>query len=93
MDLPDNGSTDEEIEKECRNSLPDANRLRDLCSEGVPEKWRGVVWQVWLGVYGKRANLDIVTTELPPEELHVIKCDAMRTRQKIEFFRDPAVRL
>lgn len=84
---------DIEIENECLQLRPDAAKLRDLCEGGVPEKWRGVIWQVWLGVYGKRANLDIITTELPPEELHVIKCDAMRTRQRIDYFRDPTVRL
>jgi hypothetical protein len=78
------------LEEECRKMHPDPSKLRELCSEGVPEEWRGIVWQVWLGVYRKRANLDIVTSELPAEELHVIRCDATRTRQRIPFFQDPA---
>ena len=82
---------DVEIERECNQMHPDPAKLRDLCIDGVPERWRGIVWQVWLGVYRKRANLDIVTSELPAEEFHVIRCDAMRTRQRIEFFRDTAL--
>jgi hypothetical protein len=78
------------LEEECRKAHPDASRLRELCSEGVPEECRGIVWQVWLGVYRKRANLDIVTSELPAEELHVIHCDATRTRQRIPLFQDSA---
>lgn len=74
-----------EIAEEIQRPSADLERLRLLLREvGVPPEHRVVIWQQFLGVYKKSANLELWDSELNLTDQHVIKADCLRTRPKHE---------